>query len=125
MADAMIELALRAVENRDAILSDIEPRPDTPGIAAVVLLKARHSAAKALIDLAEADAEDPKEIRRLQNEVRRYFDILGWVNQAIASGKESLQFLRNEREDMQVLREMTSEDDGEEPDGFYANDPDD
>lgn len=64
----------------------------------VLLSDAKEAAAAALMQLVDADAEDPKTIRRLQNEVRRFDDLVGWMRQRLIEGPEA----ERELSDLQI-----------------------
>lgn len=51
-----------------------------------VLAKARAEAADALAALVDVDAENAPEVRRLQNEVRRFADLVRWLKEIVAAG---------------------------------------
>lgn len=55
----------------------------------IVLRKAKETAALALAALACADPEDAKEIRRLQNEVARFDDLVSFLRATLVRGKEA------------------------------------
>jgi hypothetical protein len=66
-----------------------------------VLTKARLEAADALACLVDVDAEIPTEIRRLQNEVRRFGDLVGWFKTIIEQGHLADQVItQQEREEL-------------------------
>jgi hypothetical protein len=50
------------------------------------LLRLRDKAAESMLALAIADAEDPKAIRTLQNEVKRYDEWCVWITEIISEG---------------------------------------
>ena len=53
-----------------------------------ILVKARRAAAEAIAALATADPEKPDDIRRLQNEVRRFEDMVRFTQELLAEGRE-------------------------------------
>ncbi|WP_213287585.1 hypothetical protein [Bradyrhizobium sp. sGM-13] len=55
----------------------------------VVLHTAKEQAAEALAALVDVDAEDPKAIRALQNEVTRFDDMVRWLKQMLIDGPEA------------------------------------
>lgn len=88
---------LRLVQNA-AIGADIKDARDK---AMFILLfsAAKEAAIKAWKALIDVDPENPKEIRRLQNEVKRYEEMAQWVRTAVLEGEqafEQLQSLRGE-----------------------------
>jgi metal-sulfur cluster biosynthetic enzyme len=55
----------------------------------VVLNAAKESAAEAIAALVYVDAADHAEIRRLQNEVRRFDDLVKWLHELLIAGPEA------------------------------------
>ena len=55
----------------------------------VVLHTAKEQAATALASLADVDPTDSIEIRRLQNEVARFDDLVRWLRQMLFDGPEA------------------------------------
>jgi hypothetical protein len=51
-----------------------------------VLAKARHEAADAIALLVEADPSKPDEVGRLQNEVKRFADLVRWLKEIVNEG---------------------------------------
>jgi len=51
-----------------------------------VLAKAKGEAAEALAALVDADADNASDLRRLQNEVRRFADLVRWLKEIVAAG---------------------------------------
>jgi hypothetical protein len=88
MTDPVIRLAL----DRAALISaDIEEQLTArrehgmrPLIA--VLAKARREAADAIALLVEADPAKPEEVGKLQNEVRRFADLVRWLKEIVNEG---------------------------------------
>jgi hypothetical protein len=87
----------------------IDPR--TTGLRPVLTLlaTARHDAAEALRTLIDADPLDHKEIMRLQNEARRYGDLVKWTRQIVAMGNEADQ--RLDAEDFDEVRSLIEQPD--------------
>jgi len=88
MTDPVSHLALARVA---LISADIEEQLTAraehgmrPLIA--VLAKAKGEAAQALAALVDADADNPWDLRRLQNEVRRFADLVRWLKEIVAAG---------------------------------------
>jgi hypothetical protein len=54
-----------------------------------ILAKARDAAAEAIAALVTVDAEEPKEIRRLQNEAQRFTDMVRWLTEMLAAGVDA------------------------------------
>jgi hypothetical protein len=84
--DPILRLAqLRIIKNS----TDLERQlTDTKGGGPVVeiLRRLREKAAESMLALAIADAEDPKAIRILQNEVKRYDEWCVWITEIISEG---------------------------------------
>ena len=72
---------------------------------AAVLGRARLAAAEALAAIVSVDPEvDPKEIRRLQNEVRRFEDLVCFLRQILLEGRErALEIADAERQELEDL----------------------
>lgn len=51
-----------------------------------ILHRAREAAAAAIVALAETDPEQPSAIRTLQNDVRCFDRIVGWLREIVADG---------------------------------------
>ena len=80
-------------------------------IALIMLVKARAECADALAALSIADPEKPDVIRSLQNEVRRFDDLVRWCREVVADGKSAEVDL--EQEDADEMREIVDEEDGQ------------
>lgn len=66
-------------------------------IGEYLMSRAKDQAEDALSLLAEADPEDPKKIRDLQNKIRVADSITDWLSEAIRMGDQALQQLREEQ----------------------------
>jgi flagellar motility protein MotE (MotC chaperone) len=53
-----------------------------------ILVKARHAAADAIAALVAADPANAEDIRRLQNEVRRFEDLVRFTQELLVEGRE-------------------------------------
>jgi hypothetical protein len=87
----------------------------------VFLHDAKEQAAKALVALAEVDADDPAAIRKLQNEVRRFDDMVGWMKQRLLEGPEAereLNELQRQEARGLVLDPETAAKIGVQPEGM-------
>lgn len=81
----------------------------------VMLRKAKKEAAAALLDLAIAYAADIEEIRRLQNKIRRYDDLVRWLSEIVATGLEyEDDFRQSERQEVADLLNPKTDEDREE-----------
>ena len=101
--------ALRAIRDSAEIevqLSNIQgARP-----VVTILLKAREKAAQALTALAFIDVNEPKAITLLQNEVRRYDDLVRWFAELVAEGLENdAEITAADREEMIDLLSQSPE----------------
>ena len=69
-----------------------------------ILAKARAKAQVAVLALIDIDPNRSRDIQRLQNEVRRYDDIVQFVRELVATGLEVEHNLTDEeREDLEAL----------------------
>jgi hypothetical protein len=73
------------------------------GPVANLLARAREEAREALAALVGVEATDQKLILRLQNEVRRYADLVRWVQATLQSGRNAWLEL-NDEERQSVLQ---------------------
>jgi hypothetical protein len=100
----------QAADDRNEPLDDYELRlaqnaalgeeiKDARDRAGFILLfgEAKRKAIRARTDLVDANPEDAKEIRRLQNDVRRYEEMAHWVRTAIVQGEQCFQQLQTHR----------------------------
>lgn len=70
----------------------------------IILAKARSEAMKAMKALVMVDCQQADTIRILQNEIRRYDDLVAWVNEIIQDGKEAdRQISEEEQADIGML----------------------
>lgn len=105
MPDSAIEtLALnRAIEVGSSIESQIGKIAEGGPVLAV-LAKARAEAAAAMVLLVQADPTDAELIMQLQNEVRRYDDLVRWFGELVAAGMDAdAQMKRDELEELRGL----------------------
>lgn len=78
-----------------------------------ILRRLRDRAAESLVALATCNTEDPKEIRLLQNEVKRYDEWVGWLREIISEGVAyDAEFTAADREEMLDL--LTQSPEGEQ-----------
>ena len=75
-------------------------------IALIMLVKARRECAEALEALAFFDLEKREEARALQNEVRRFDDLVRWCREIIAEGEQAEADL--EREDQEEIQDLVN-----------------
>ena len=73
-------------------------QPDMTPIKAILAL-AREDAAAALRSLMSIDPHNVNEIRRLQNEARRYDSLVGWLRRIVGDGKDASDALSRIRRD--------------------------
>lgn len=76
-----------------------------------VLAKAQKRATAAYVGLSMVDPEDPKAIRRLQNEIAIYTDLIEHVRQIVIDGAEADEEFSNAREEFADL--VISDEDAE------------
>ena len=95
---ADIEFALRsAPSNTSALLA--------------LLAKAQHYAAAAITHLATVDAEDPKAIRVIQNQLKCYDLIVVWLGELVKEGFEAGDYLDHlNRDDLEAAVLGTEEE---------------
>lgn len=86
---AWLELQVQA----SAALEVTLDHPDLTPLQAV-LAKARTEAATAMRSLVSIDPAATREILRLQNEVRRYECLVGWLRDIMTDGKEAAEQLK-------------------------------
>jgi hypothetical protein len=79
--------ALRAIQDSADIEAQLSIQSGTRPILSV-LIKAREKAAVALTALAFCDENNPDSIRKLQNEVRRYDDLVMFFRDIVTAGFE-------------------------------------
>ena len=72
--------------------------PDMTPIKAILAL-AREEAAAAMRKLVEIDPTQTAEIRRLQNEARRYDSLVAWLRKIVGDGKDASDALSRIRRD--------------------------
>jgi hypothetical protein len=72
--------------------------PDMTPIKAILAL-AREDAASALRSLIAIDPTQTAEIRRLQNEARRYDSLVAWLRKIVGDGKDASDALSRIRRD--------------------------
>lgn len=85
----------------------------------VVLDRAKENAAAALTALAVVDPEDPHAIRHLQNEVRRFNELVNWLHEMLIAGPEAERQLNATQ--MQEARALVLDDDTAEQLGISTN----
>jgi hypothetical protein len=75
-----------------------------------ILKRLRDRAAESLMALALCNSEDPKAIRLLQNEVKRYDEWVKWMQEIIDEGRSADQELSHqEREELLDILQQTPE----------------
>jgi hypothetical protein len=85
----------------------------------VVISAAKEQAAAALVGLVSVDPEDHAEIRRLQNEVRRFDDLVKWLRELLIAGPEAERLLSEMQ--MQEARGLIIDDETAEQLGLPTN----
>lgn len=71
-----------------------------------ILIAARRESVEALRVLASADPSKPEDIRKLQNEVHRFNDLVHWVVEILAGGDEAYQALHVNQSEVDDVRNM-------------------
>jgi hypothetical protein len=71
------------------IIGDVAARGKNPAPLQYVMGKALQKAAESLIALVDADAEDPKAIRALQNDVKMFRQMIETCRESILLGMEA------------------------------------
>jgi len=97
MDEATYKAHLRALELSLQIEKDFRSVPKGP--TAMILHKAQEGAVLALAKLVVVDPYDPTAIIPLQNEVRRFKDMVEFVTEAVQDGKESSKQISDEDAD--------------------------
>jgi len=77
-----------------------------------IMLRMRDQAARALVELAHVDPEDPKAIRTLQNKVRMFSEFLEFMQKIYLEGIEADQELTQQNVDEMADLAGVSVDDG-------------
>lgn len=77
----------RALDLSDRLEKDLAA--DRGGVVVALAVTARNSAIEAMRALVVCDAEDPKVIRALQNEARRYADMIRWMGNIVQLGRDA------------------------------------
>lgn len=110
MLDPLVQLAQQRIVKASADL-EVQLSQLTGGGPAIEILKLlREKAAESLACLVIVDAEDPKAIRTLQNEVKRYDEWIAWLRQIISEGRAiDAQTTVDEREELLDLLTQTPE----------------
>lgn len=111
--DPVFRLAIqRVVADSADVEAQLSIRSGTRPVL-TVLSMARSQAADALACLADADAENPKEIRKLQNEIKRFADLCLWFRRIVEEGHEAEQHItQQEREEL--IEVLTRDLEGQE-----------
>jgi hypothetical protein len=96
--DVLQVAALELLVDASAAVEVGLEHPDLTPIKAILAL-AREEAAAAMRRLVEIDPAQVTEIRRLQNEARRYDSLVAWLRKIVGDGKDASDALRNIRKD--------------------------
>lgn len=84
----------------------------TTGALMAVLYKARQDALQNLVGLVSVDPAKTEDVRKLQNEVQRFIDLLGYVRELLHAGDEAMKEL--EPEQQELVRQALLDEAGEE-----------
>src|ERR1700722_16950144 len=111
MTDPLDILAMRrAVQESAEVEVQLSNKRDCGPLLAV-LARARTDAAIAIAKLADVDPEQPKEIRKLPNDVRRFRDLVAWLAKITADGFDADALLAEmDAEDHEELISMIAGD---------------
>lgn len=96
--DALHIAALELLVEASAAVEVALDHPDMTPIKAILAL-AREDAASALRGLIEIDPTQTAEIRRLQNNARRYDSLIIWLRKIVGDGKDASDQLSRVRQD--------------------------
>jgi hypothetical protein len=88
------EEAFRVAE---ATLGQLQSKKGSP--LQFLLKRAKADSIEALITLIDVDPNDAKTVMALQNEARRFRDLIGYLQQIIAKGDEAYHALTSEERD--------------------------
>lgn len=111
--DPLVRLAHQRIIKASADLEVQISSVKGGGPSIEILRRLRDRAAESLAALATVDAEEPKAIRLLQNEVKRYDEWLAWLRDIIAEGiAYDREFTEQERNEL--LEFLTTTADGEQ-----------
>ncbi len=80
------DMAMRILTIADGIEDDFANKP--PGLAVLLLHRAKQEAAAAMIALADADVHSPETLRALQNDIQRFRDIARWIRETVDQAQE-------------------------------------
>ena len=86
--DALRIVALELLVEAGAAVEVTLEHPDLTPIKAILAL-AREEAATAMKRLIEIDPAQINEIRRLQNEARRYESLVAWIGKIVSDSKDA------------------------------------
>lgn len=104
------DLALQAMRLAHAIDADLsKPTKKQPAGQSyqLVLARARHEAALAMNMLVQADPGEPNIIRALQNDVKRYLEMIEWTRQALIDGSEAARDITEQ--DRQAVHDLATD----------------
>ena len=96
--DVLHAAALELLVDASAAVEVGLEHPDMTPIKAILAL-AREDAAAAMRKLVEIDPAQVNEIRRLQNEARRYESLVAWLRRIVGDGKDASDELAAIRKD--------------------------
>src|SRR4051794_13852880 len=108
--DALDIVAYELLVEASAAVEVTLEHPDMTPLKAILAL-AREDAAAALRSLVSIDPTNVTEIRRLQNEARRYDSLVAWLRRIVSDGKDaSAQLARIRKDRAQEFRALILED---------------
>ena len=91
------EQLARAASAAAQLADDIETNMQHgKSIVLHLLSRARNDAVNAMLALPDADANNPKQILNLQNDVQRFLLLGEWLREAVIAGEEAMQIIETE-----------------------------
>lgn len=81
---------------------------------ATMLAKARDEAALAMVALVIVDPSKVEEVRKLQNEVRRFDDLVRWTRKIIVDGRDAESEIESRSESIEDVIDYLRENEPEE-----------
>lgn len=81
---------------------------------ATMLAKARDEAAMAMVALVIVDPSKVEEVRKLQNEVRRFDDLVRWTRKIIVDGRDAESEIESRSESIEDVIDYLRENEPEE-----------
>lgn len=100
-------LAEALISRADALISEFDwAKPGSP--LKTVLMKAKRDAVEAISALIEADPANASSVMQLQNEARRYGDLVRYIRDTISEADDA-HFALEEEDRQEILQAMMSD----------------